>query len=104
MLRATALSHLAEVYTSRTGDIIDTLCRENGMLRPVAGYEARFIPHALRFAAGLAVYPSGRAAGTQRARERKVRPDDWLQQIALDAGLSGMESLLLSITKRRPKT
>jgi betaine-aldehyde dehydrogenase len=69
MLRATALSHLADAYIARTGDIVDTLCRENGKLRPEAGYEAHFIPRALRFAAGLAVYPNGRAAGTQPGQQ-----------------------------------
>jgi hypothetical protein len=41
MLRATALSHLAEVYTCRTGDIIDTLCQPGGRRlteREVAGH------------------------------------------------------------------
>ncbi|MGC2654892.1 MAG: aldehyde dehydrogenase family protein [Mycobacterium sp.] len=65
MLRATALSHLADAYTSRIDDVVDTLCRENGKLRGEAGYEAHFIPRALRFAAGLAVQPAGRATDTQ---------------------------------------
>lgn len=82
MLRATALSHLADAYASRTGDIIDTLCRENGKLRPEAGYEAHFIPRALRFAAGLAVYPSGRAAVTQ--------PGQQAMSIRQPAGVAGL--------------
>jgi betaine-aldehyde dehydrogenase len=69
MLRATALGHLADAYASRTGDIVNTLCRENGKLAPEAGYEAHFIPRALRFAAGLAVYPGGRVAGTQPGQQ-----------------------------------
>ena len=28
MLRATALSHLADVYAARLGEVIDTLCHE----------------------------------------------------------------------------
>jgi betaine-aldehyde dehydrogenase len=65
MLRATALSHLADAYCGRMDDIVDTLCRENGKLRGEAWYEAHFIPRALRFAAGLAVHPPGRAADTE---------------------------------------
>ncbi len=65
MLRATALSHLADAYTSRIDDVVDTLCRENGKLRAEAGFEAHFIPRALRFAAGLAIQPAGRATDTQ---------------------------------------
>ena len=65
MLRATALSHLADAYEGRAGDVVATLCRENGKLTPEAGYEAHFIPRALRFAAGLAVHPHGRAADVQ---------------------------------------
>src|SRR6204780_2974648 len=62
MLRATALGHLADAYEARTGDIVATLCRENGKLAGEAGFEAHFIPRALRFAAGLALHPHGRAA------------------------------------------
>ncbi len=65
MLRATALSHLADAYVTRMDDVVDTLCRENGKLRAEAGFEANFIPRALRFAAGLAVQPGGRATDTQ---------------------------------------
>ena len=65
MLRATALSHLADAYEARADDIVATLCRENGKLAPEAGYEAHFIPRALRFAAGLAMHPHGRTADVQ---------------------------------------
>jgi betaine-aldehyde dehydrogenase len=64
MLRATALGHLADAYDARLGDVIATLCRENGKLPGEAGYEAHFIPRALRFAAGLAVHPTGGASDT----------------------------------------
>jgi len=69
MLRATALSHLADAYADRIDDVVDTLCRENGKLSREAGFEAHFIPRALRFAAGLAVHPAGRAADTQAGRQ-----------------------------------
>lgn len=69
MLRATALSHLADAYADRIDDVVDTLCRENGKLQREAGFEAHFIPRALRFAAGLAVHPAGRAADTQPGRQ-----------------------------------
>jgi hypothetical protein len=34
--------------------------------------------------------------------ERQIQLDDWLQQIALDGGLTGMESLLSAYHQRRP--
>ncbi len=69
MLRAAALSHLADTYTDRIDDVVDTLCRENGKLRREAAFEAHFIPRALRFAAGLAVHPAGHVADTQTGRQ-----------------------------------
>lgn len=69
MLRAAALSHLADAYERRTGDIVETLSRENGKLKGEAGFEAHFIPRALRFAAGLAVRPAGHATDTQPGRQ-----------------------------------
>lgn len=60
MLRSTALSHLADAYTKRMDEIVDTLCLENGELRYEAGFEANFIVRALRFAAGLALHTFGR--------------------------------------------
>ena len=60
MLRATALSHLADAYAARLGEVVDTLCLENGKLRYEAGFEANFIIRGLRFAAGLAVQNYGR--------------------------------------------
>ena len=60
MLRSTALSHLADAYAARMGEIVDTLCLENGKLRYEAGFEANFIVRALRFAAGLALHTFGR--------------------------------------------
>ena len=60
MLRATALSHLADAYATRLNDVVDTLCLQNGKLRYEASFEANFIIRGLRFAAGLAVQNFGR--------------------------------------------
>ncbi|MFJ7300247.1 aldehyde dehydrogenase family protein [Streptomyces sp. NPDC099088] len=69
MTRATTLSHLADAYAARMDEVIETLCLENGKLRPEAGFEAQFILRALRFAAGLAVQPHGRVTDTQPGRQ-----------------------------------
>ncbi|MEV6265284.1 aldehyde dehydrogenase family protein [Streptomyces sp. NPDC051784] len=69
MVRATALSHLADAYAARMDEVIDTLCLENGKLRHEAGFESHFILRALRFAAGLAVQPHGRVTDTQPGRQ-----------------------------------
>lgn len=69
MARATALSHLADAYTARMDEVVDTLCQENGKLRREAGFEAHFIPRAFRFAAGLALTPHGRVTDTQPGRQ-----------------------------------
>jgi betaine-aldehyde dehydrogenase len=82
MLRATALGHLADAYEARTGDIVATLCRENGKLAGEAGFEAHFIPRALRFAAGLALHPHGRAAD--------VLPGTLGMSIRQAAGIAGL--------------
>ncbi|CAM5645394.1 gamma-aminobutyraldehyde dehydrogenase [Streptomyces avidinii] len=69
MVRATALSHLADAYDARMDEVVDTLCQENGKLRHEAGYEAHFIVRALRFAAGLALQPHGRVTDTRPGRQ-----------------------------------
>ncbi|MFB7653019.1 MULTISPECIES: aldehyde dehydrogenase family protein [unclassified Streptomyces] len=69
MVRATALSHLADAYDARMDEVVATLCLENGKLRREAGFEAHFIPRALRFAAGLAVRPHGRVTDTHPGRQ-----------------------------------
>jgi betaine-aldehyde dehydrogenase len=69
MLRATALHRLADAYTDRLDEVIDRLCLENGKLRYEAGYEAGFIPRALRFAAGLAVQNFGRVLDTRPGQQ-----------------------------------
>ncbi|MFE6365695.1 aldehyde dehydrogenase family protein [Streptomyces sp. NPDC057806] len=69
MVRATALSHLADAYDQRMGEVVDTLCEENGKLRREAGFEAHFISRALRFAAGLALQPHGRVTDTHPGRQ-----------------------------------
>lgn len=58
--RATALAHLADAFETHLLQVIDSLCLENGKLRPEATFEASLIPRALRFAAGLAVHNFGR--------------------------------------------
>src|SRR5580658_974033 len=60
MARATALSHLADVFASRLNELIETICLENGKLKAEATYEATCIPRSLRFAAGLATQTFGR--------------------------------------------
>jgi betaine-aldehyde dehydrogenase len=68
-LRATALGHLADAYEARLGDVIETLCRENGKVHHEAGFEAHFIPRALRFAAGLAVQNFGRVVDPEPGKQ-----------------------------------
>ncbi|MFD6798666.1 aldehyde dehydrogenase family protein [Streptomyces cyaneofuscatus] len=63
------LSHLADAYDARGDKVVSTLCQENGKLRHEAGFEAHFIPRALRFAAGLALQPHGRVTDTQPGRQ-----------------------------------
>lgn len=69
MVRATALSHLADSYTERMDDVVATLCRENGKLREEAAFETHFIVRALRFASGLALHTFGRVTDTQSGRQ-----------------------------------
>ncbi len=61
MLRAAALSHMADAYAARLQEVIDTLCLENGKVRGEATFEATFIIRALRYASGLATQSHGRA-------------------------------------------
>ena len=65
MARAKALAHLADAFEERLDELIDSLCLENGKLRPQAAYEVHHIDRALRFAAGLAVQNFGRVADTE---------------------------------------
>ena len=60
MMRATALSHLADAYAARLSEVIDALCEENGKTRPEATFEASLIIRAFRFAAGLSIHTFGR--------------------------------------------
>lgn len=69
MVRATALSHLADAWTERMDEVVDTLCRENGKLRGEAAFEAHFIVRALRFATGLALQTFGRVSDTAAGRQ-----------------------------------
>ncbi len=61
-LRSTALCHLADAYDARLGEVIDTICLENGKVQGEAGFEAGLIARALRFAAGLAMHNYGRVS------------------------------------------
>ena len=65
MLRATALAHLADAYQARLDELVDTICLENGKLRPHAHYEVHHIVRSLRFAAGLATQLFGRVLDTE---------------------------------------
>ena len=60
---------MADAYAARLGEVIDTLCLENGKTRPEATFEASLIIRALRFAAGLATHTFGRAADTIPGRQ-----------------------------------
>ena len=62
MLRATALSHLADAYAARREDIIEAVCLENGKVRYEAMLEADIILRSLRFATGLAMHNFGRVS------------------------------------------
>ncbi len=80
--RATALSHLADAYEARLGEVIDTLCTENGKLRYEATFEASLIPRALRFAAGLATHNFGRVM--------EARPGQQAMSIREPVGVAGL--------------
>jgi len=81
-LRATALAHLADAYEARLGEVIDTLCRENGKVRGEATFEASLIPRALRFASGLAMHGFGRVMET--------RPGQQSMSIREPVGVAGL--------------
>jgi len=65
MKRAAALSHLADAFDARLGELVGSLTTENGKLAPEAGFECHFIVRAFRFAAGLALVQQGRVADTK---------------------------------------
>ncbi|XYI32240.1 Betaine aldehyde dehydrogenase [Cupriavidus oxalaticus] len=81
-LRATALGHLADAFAGRQSQVIDTLCAENGKIRPEATFEASLIPRALRFAAGLAMHGFGRVMET--------RPGQQAMSIREPVGVAGL--------------
>ena len=80
--RATALSHLADAFEVHLDDVIDTLCRENGKVRPEATFEAALIPRALRFAAGLSMHNFGRVL--------ESRPGQQAMSIREPVGVAGL--------------
>jgi betaine-aldehyde dehydrogenase len=65
LTRSRALSHLADAFEQRQGDVVATLCRENGKIRGEAAFEANFIVRGLRFSAGLATQLFGRVLEPQ---------------------------------------
>jgi betaine-aldehyde dehydrogenase len=81
-LRAKALSHLADAFEARLTDVIDTLCKENGKIRPEATFEASLIPRALRFAVGLSMHNFGRVMET--------RPGQQSMSIREPVGVAGL--------------
>ncbi len=58
--RATALSHLADAFAARAGELADTVALENGKVRDEAMYEAIQATRLLRFSAGLPMTAFGR--------------------------------------------
>ncbi|WP_414439750.1 aldehyde dehydrogenase family protein [Burkholderia sp. 22PA0106] len=80
--RAAALSHLADAFEARLGEVVDTLCAENGKIRPEASFEASLIPRALRFAVGLAMHGFGRVMET--------RPGQQSMSIREPVGVAGL--------------
>ncbi len=81
-LRATALSHLADAYEARLGEVVETLCTENGKIRGEATFEASLIPRACRFAAGLAMHNFGRVL--------ESRPGQHAMSIREAVGVAGL--------------
>lgn len=69
MLRSAALSHMADAYDARLGEVVATLCLENGKTGPEAGFEASMIVRCLRYAASLAMQVYGRAVDTIPGRQ-----------------------------------
>jgi len=80
--RATALSHLADGFEARLDEVIDSLCHENGKVRPEATFEASLIPRALRFATGLAMHNFGRVL--------ESRPGQQAMSIREPIGVAGL--------------
>lgn len=80
--RAAALSHLADAFEARLGELIDTLCTENGKVRLEATFEASLIPRALRFAVGLSMHGFGRVMET--------RPGQQSMSIREPVGVAGL--------------
>ncbi|MBI2726548.1 MAG: aldehyde dehydrogenase family protein [Polaromonas sp.] len=82
MVRAAALSHLADAYAARLGEIIDSVCLENGKMRREATYEASHIVRCLRFSAGLATQNFGRVMD--------VKPGTQSLSLRQAAGVAGL--------------
>ncbi|WP_250516284.1 aldehyde dehydrogenase family protein [Caballeronia sp. INDeC2] len=80
--RAAALSHLADAFEAHLDEVIDTLCLENGKIRPEATFEASLIPRALRFAVGLSMHNFGRVL--------ESRPGQQAMSIREPVGVAGL--------------
>ncbi|WP_322028574.1 aldehyde dehydrogenase family protein [Paraburkholderia sp. J76] len=80
--RAAALSHLADAFETRLDQVIETLCAENGKIRPEATFEASLIARALRFAVGLSMHGFGRVLET--------RPGQQSMSIREPVGVAGL--------------
>lgn len=61
-LRAQVLLELADAFERNTDELVETLARENGKIRPEAKFEVTMVPSKLRYYAGLARTHYGRAA------------------------------------------
>lgn len=81
-LRATALGHLADAFAARQHEVVDSLCAENGKIRPEATFEASLIPRALRFVSGLAMHNFGRVV--------ESRPGQQTMSIREPVGVAGL--------------
>jgi betaine-aldehyde dehydrogenase len=82
LARSRALSHLADAYEARRGEVIDTLCMENGKVRAEATMESGVILRGLRFNAGLATQNFGRVM--------ESRPGQQTMTIRQPVGVAGL--------------
>jgi acyl-CoA reductase-like NAD-dependent aldehyde dehydrogenase len=61
-LRARVLLEMADVFSARTPELIQAICRENGKVAGEAGFEVSLAAPGLRYAASLVMHDYGRAA------------------------------------------
>lgn len=65
-LRAAALNELADVIESHSSELIELLARENGKIRPEAGFELSLVPSKLRYYASQALVDLGYGAQAKK--------------------------------------